>query len=616
MRYIVFTATCVSLIFTAMMAVVYFQKEKIKTQENKIFTALIIVSITSMILELLCFWAVENYFLLGYITDIICKGFVLAISIWGYVFTKYIHYISYEDSQSVESIIINNISNNTIIILSLASIILPIYYHTDETSIYSYGPSTNVVFVTIISYFVLWVICLYRNRKKIQLKKISPLFLLFACIMVAVAGRAINPGILLMNPAMALVCVLMYFTIENPDLKMVAQLNVAKENAERANRAKSDFLSSMSHEIRTPLNAVVGLSEDIVTRENCPENIKEDLKDIVSASHTLLEIVGNIMDINKIESDKLEIIEVPYNFKEEIESLARLNAVRIGDKPIQLKVNIAEDIPYELIGDKGHVKEIIYNLLSNAIKYTDNGLVELNAKCINRNDECTLIISVMDTGRGIKAENINKLFTKFERLDIEKNSTIEGTGLGLAITKKLLDIMGGRINVESEFGKGSIFIVTIPQKIKYLSKPSGEDSNIIPDNTINNLNNYDFSNKKILIVDDNKLNIKVARRSLESLNFKKIDECYNGQECIDLINNGKKYDLILMDIMMPVMNGEIAMKYLLALNGFNTPVIALTADAIAGAEEKYKNEGFTDYIAKPFSKEQIRNKLELVFKEK
>lgn len=423
----------------------------------------------------------------------------------------------------------------------------------------------------------------------------------------------ILPGIIIYDFILATMCYIMYFTIENPDMRMIEELNIAKENAEKANRAKSEFLSSMSHEIRTPLNAIVGISEDIEVRPECPETIKQDLKDIISASHTLLEIVGNIMDINKIESEKMEIIEVPYHPKEEIETLARVNSVRIGDKQIELKVNIAEDLPYELIGDKAHIKEVINNVLSNAIKYTEEGTIELTTKCINQNNICNLFISVKDTGRGIKAENIKKLFHKFERLDVEKNTTTEGTGLGLAITKKLVEMMNGKINVESTYGKGSIFMIQIPQKI---SKQSAPIDNKITDITESKTSpaklrlNYDKLN--ILIVDDNKLNIKVARRSIEALGFKNISECYNGEECLNKINNGEKFDLILMDIMMPIMSGLTAMKELQNIPNFKTPVIALTADAVAGAEEKYKSEGFIDYIAKPFSKDDLKIKLDKI----
>ena len=371
----------------------------------------------------------------------------------------------------------------------------------------------------------------------------------------------------------------------------------------------------MSHEIRTPLNAIVGLSEDVASRDNCPIDMKEDLNDVVSASRTLLEIVGNIMDINKIESDKMEIVEIPYDFKEEVTTLARVNVTRIGDKPIEYKVNIAEDIPYELIGDKAHVKGIINNLLSNAIKYTEKGTIELTAKCINQNGICNLIITVQDTGRGIKAENINKLFDKFERLDIERNTTTEGTGLGLAITKKLVEMMGGKINVQSQFGQGSIFMVQIPQKIGYTSRPLS-DTQIIKISEIElKSRNIDYRNKKVLIVDDNKLNIKVARRALDSFGFQ-IDECYDGIECLDKINSGNKYDLILMDIMMPNMNGEETIVKLKENKDFVTPVIALTADALAGAREKYIALGFVDYISKPFSKDQIKIKLDSIFLEK
>src|SRR5574344_317753 len=365
----------------------------------------------------------------------------------------------------------------------------------------------------------------------------------------------------------------------------------------------------MSHEIRTPLNAIVGLSTDLAERKDMPQEAEEDLHDIVSASETLLEIVGNILDINKIESDKMEIINIPYHFREEIETLARVDSTRIGDKPIKLNVTLAEDIPYELIGDKGHMKEVVNNLLTNAIKYTEKGYIDLNVKCINKDDDCLLFITVQDTGRGIKAENISKLFTKFERLGIERNTTVEGTGLGLAITKKLVEKMGGKINVQSQYGMGSIFMVQIPQKISSMTNNIVEMTEL----EIPGVNSTDlYKGKKILIVDDNRLNIKVAHRALESLGFI-LEDSMNGEDCL---NKAKEttYDIILMDIMMPVMSGETALKELKKDPNFKTPVIALTADAVQGSQEKYVAEGFADYIAKPFSKEQIKLKIDRLLK--
>ena len=265
----------------------------------------------------------------------------------------------------------------------------------------------------------------------------------------------------------------MYFTIENPDVKMLEQMELARDQAEKANHAKSDFLSSMSHEIRTPLNAIVGLSEDNLNYEDqVPKEVAENSKDIINASQTLLEIVGNILDINKIEANKMEVVENPYNFKEEIENMCKITETRIGEKNILFHLNIADDIPYELIGDKGKVKEVINNLLTNSIKYTEEGMIELNIKCINdlTKNISTIIVSCKDTGRGIKAEYINKLFQKFERLEVEKNTTTEGTGLGLAITKALVEMMGGTINVQSQFGQGSLFVVIILKLIIKIKK--------------------------------------------------------------------------------------------------------------------------------------------------
>ncbi len=609
--YINLTASVCFIVVILILIIDFNTKERIDNIDNRCFKFLSFSSMIGLLLEFFTYYLVLNgQSIDSSIIYVLGRVIFLYYVVFMYFFIMYVFAACFA-LKNESKIFKNFVIVETIIYFVFAIIIsfLPFNYSNSDNFLYPVGPATNF------SYFIggigiLFVAILSILRfKTLKTKKSLPIFIGIFLAIISVIVQIKYHDLLLLIPSHAIAVLIMYFTIENPDVKMLQQMTLAKDMAEKANRAKSDFLSSMSHEIRTPLNAIVGLSEDIASyKDQVPNEVALDITDILNASQTLLEIVGNILDINKIESEKMEIITKPYNLKEEIISLCKVTTTRIKDKPIEFKLDIAPDIPEELIGDKIHIKQVVNNLLSNAIKYTEQGNITLSVKCINEKDICKLIISVQDTGRGIKAENINKLFTKFERLDVEMNSTTEGTGLGLAITKSLVEMMGGKINVQSQFGKGSIFIVYLPQKI---SKHQSEKIDI---NALPIENQKDLSGKKILIVDDNKLNIKVAIKALQDFNFA-IEECHDGLECLEKVKE-KEYDLILMDIMMPVMSGESALAKLKENPEFKTPVIALTADAVSGAREKYIKEGFVDYISKPFNKEQVKEKIEKIFTKK
>lgn len=597
-----------SVFFSLLLCFAYLLKKRFPLIENKVYSVMLIISVFDSIIVTILQYIAYKYGVtnMQMIISILNKiDFSLLIFFLNGIFL-YILFITHNYPKDKSYKILNTfIGINSILTIIIFFLDVNVINTNNNFSVD--GSAANLTYLVCGIYIFSAIVVALKNIKKADRRYIPILGIAILSIILMLL-YIIDPYLIIISISLTFFDYLMYFTIENPDLKMLNQMTLAKNQAEKANRAKSDFLSSMSHEIRTPLNVIVGLAEDISTyKDSVPKEVVEDTEDIRNASQTLLEIVGNILDINKIESEKMQLVEKPYDFKEEITKLCSVTKTRIGDKNIIFNLNIAKDIPDELIGDKSKIKEIINNLLTNSIKYTNEGEINLNINCINNLSKniSNLIISVQDTGRGIKKENIDKLFTKFERLDVELNTTTEGTGLGLAITKSLVEMMNGKINVQSEYKKGSIFVVQIPQKISQLSKikTTTSSSKIV--------NDVSYKDKKILIVDDNKLNIKVARRALKDFDFI-IDEAYDGLECLEKVKNNQ-YDLILMDTMMPNLNGEETLKKLKEDHNFNTPVLALTADALETSKDKYLNEGFIDYISKPFNKEQIKEKLDKIF---
>ena len=581
------------LVYTLLLTICFYSKKRTNTNEQKIYGVMLIISLLELTFGIFASFAIfynSSKFIMAFSTKI----YLLFILFWIHTFTYYIVSISNLSNKKKYKSILSGV----LLISSLLLIIFPMdFVINDNNTMYSTGYGVFVSYGATLIYIFVCVFVGIKEIKKIN-KKYIPLWLFLGIGSICMIVQMINPEYFLIVPLEVFVTSVMYFTIENPDMKMIEQLNIAKEDAEKANRAKTDFLSSMSHEIRTPLNAIVGFSECLLQADDLSE-AKENAEDIVVASKTLLEIVNSILDISKIEAGKIEIHNSSYKPNELFSEIEKLIRARLGDKELEFRVSIAPDIPEVLYGDHSNIKKVIINLLTNALKYTDQGYFTFEVKCINKNKICRLMIDVKDTGRGIKKEDLDKLFTKFQRLDEDRNTTIEGTGLGLAITKQLVELMGGKIIVQSQYGEGSKFSVILDQQI---SNEKINSENVIV------VDNLDLSGKKILVVDDNKLNIKVASKILSKYNLN-IDSAESGMECLEKIKNGSSYDIIFMDDMMPRMNGGETLLRLKQIEGFKTPVIALTANAINGMKEKYLNQGFNDYLSKPIEKDELHQVL-------
>lgn len=577
------------IMFTLLLILVFKIKKQNNLLSNSTYFILTLSLLVGYILELVMYFlsttAINNIIL-----EIYTKLYLIFIICWSSIFSVYTFLLSKKDDEYNKKIMI--LYALLTVTSSVAIIMLPLNI-TYTNRIILTGNAINFLKVLITCMLSILYIRTVLSNKIINTIKANYIYVALI-ILTIVSFLEIKYQLNIVTTILLFITYLIFLTIENPALKEYEIINNLRLRALKANTNKTEFLSNISHELRTPLTSIITSIDEIKSR-NIPQELKENINDIIDSSNSLLEIVGNVIDINKIENKIYDLKEKNYNIRDLVEKLIKLNTKKYSKENVVFKYSVSDNTPSNLFGDKTKIKEIINNILDNSFKYTNKGSISLTINSVLDNDICNLIIEIKDTGIGIKSEDLNKIFNGND-IDNDINSNVNRDGLGLLVSKDLVNLLNGTITVSSYYGSGSVFTINIPQKLKNELE------------IVEQTNTTKFNNKKILLVDDDRLNNRILKRLLKIYNIE-LDTCERGIECIDKINNGEQYDLILMDIMMPDINGVDTLKKLKSNENFNTKVIALTADALSTSRNKYLKAGFTDYLAKPFKKEELEEKL-------
>ncbi len=606
-----YNVAAVILIVTIM--VIYHVRPHYKSLQSKVFGYIQIFTLIISVSDLCGALCQNNAVAVPTYVHYICQSVFFVALIIDYVL--YFYYICLATNfYNKITKMIGFIVTVCIVPISATNYVTNLLFHFGEKNEYIRGgffiPYSAIGFSVLA--FSLVLIVKYSVRVEIRLR--IALILFVVGIVIAECIQITTPRILITNYVMTVFILALYYALQSPDdyeklLQVTDQLqksNLATEKAmleaENANKAKTNFLANMSHEIRTPINGILGMNTMILKECDDPQII-EYAKNVESASRSLLAIINDILDISKIESGRMELVLGKYSLSSLISDCYHMVCERAKEKRLNFEVENDPTIPDKLYGDETRIRQIIVNILTNGIKYTPKGSVTLKLGWTPLpGNKLRLSIAVKDTGMGIAKENIEKLFDEFKRIDEKRNRNIEGTGLGLAIVKRMVDMMEGKISVESEVGVGSTFTVELEQEI-VSSEAMGTINTSGPSKNAGNLTKKKrlrAPNARVLIVDDIEMNIKVTKGLLKETQIK-VDTALSGSECLGLAAKNK-YDIIFLDHMMPEMDGVETLKKLREMKNSpnaDTPVVALTANAIQGAREYYLEIGFENYLYKP-----------------
>ena len=571
-------------LYLMIVSIVYFSRPRIKSVENKVYSYLLLISVCNLVLEVGCCFFVAHRDSYRLINEIINRMFLLGLLSWLIIFTFYMVYISFFKNNTFY----NKYRKECIEICFLILVILfgfilinPIYYFSNSVYTYSYGPATDSLLVLGLISIIIDLICLIKNYKNIKEKENYPLLILILVMILVAALREINSGIIVINSSFSLITIIMYFTIENPDVKVINELNRNKDILEKNNEDRSNFLFRMTQEVRKPISNIDNLTNMIDT----DKYVK--LEDIVSAiksnTRQISYIVNDVLDVSSTDVRKIKIENNKYDAKRLFEEINLFVKDKVSEN-VKYSSSISSELPEHLNGDYIKIKQAIMSILLNSVENTKKGFIELNVSVIVKYDMCRLIITVEDSGVGMNISKVNDILTLDKPLDEKDEARLANMDVDLNITKKIINIIGGSIMIKSEVDKGTEFIVVIDQRIE-----TDKKSNI--------KTNYNDSKKRVLIVDDDLDKLNIEKELFIKHDIDAVGTMY-GLDVINKISTGEKFDYIILDDDTVKGSAKITLDELKEIPKFDTPVIVMLEENKKMIKEHYKEIGFSDYILK------------------
>ena len=581
-----------AIVYSMLLMTVYFRKKVFKSKENKVYSILVVVSFFELIVELILDFVGPMYKEIPNVSYFVARLFSFGVELWITILLCYVLFVCLSIKKKERYIpVVRNIAIVLMVIFTTLNFILPLNFKYDGYIAYTYGPSVNIIYLSAFLYSFIGIIALIRNIKNIKDKRFFPILIFLIVGGIASYIQYMNPGLLLATPIHAFITFLMYFTIENPDVKMIEEYHKAKEISDNANEDKTMFLYNMTNDIRL-ITKDINYNTDAAINEMSNKKVDKDLvndylRAIKENTARFTTMTNEILDVDSIDSASIKVYDDKYNIKLLLKKIVTLYSDECSKKGLTFRSDIASDLPEYLYGDNLGLKNVLTSILDNSIKYTKEGYIELNVNTIIKNNIARLIITIEDSGIGISPDEMDSIFYK-------RKEEIDGNDIknNLFTARKLITLMGGTIIPSSNYGNGTTMKIVLDQKIV-------EESN-------EKYTKYEsaYDEKKILLVDDNISTEKIISKLIRDTNIK-LDYVSLGKEALDKIRGKEKYDLILLDEVMDPLDGVTVMKKFKDIRNFKTNVILLTRNNEYEYNEEYLKYGFSGYLLKPISKDKL-----------